>query len=282
VELFPRLSTGAPGEIIYEPLLLALHGGRVYLEAHRDVYKKSGNLLKAVREWVSEYGLESAVDWERAEKTVRNREGIARDITKGEFGNGKGGAVSFIDHKGQLAGPSFSRRELLRMGALAAAAAVLPRAVQAKIPDNERSLSFYNTHTGENLKTVYWVQGEYVPESLATIDRILRDHRTDDVKAIDTQLLDLLHDVGIRLESRQPIHVISGYRSPASNSFLHEQGRGVALKSLHLEAKAIDLRFPDRDLARVRGVSMALKRGGVGYYPGSNFVHLDVGRVRFW
>lgn len=287
-ELFLRLSIGTSVEIVYDPVLLALESDRIYLEVHRDVYNKNGNLLKTLQNWISGHGLGSVVDWEKMEEVIRNRDGLARDITKGKpkVPNGKGqGMGFFLNHEKGLPSLSFSRREFLGLGMLAAAAGILPRTVQAGIggvPEAERSLAFYNTHTGESLKAVYWVQGDYVAESLATIDRILRDHRTDEIKAIDVQLLDLLHTIGGSLETRQPIHVISGYRSPVTNSLLHERGRGVALHSLHLEGKAVDVRFPDRDLFRVRDLSISLKKGGVGYYPRSGFVHLDVGRVRFW
>ena len=288
-DLVPRVSVGTPGKMIYDPVLLArLGSGRIYLEVHRDVYKKNGNLLKTATNWISGHGLGSVVDWEKTDEVIRNKDGVARDITKGETKapNGRGqGMGFFLNHKKGFPSLSFSRREFLGLGMLATAAGILPRTAQARIGgvlEAERSLAFYNTHTGETLNAVYWVQGEYVTESLATIDQILRDHRTDEIKSIDIQLLDLLHALGRRLETRQPIHIISGYRSPETNSLLHESGRGVALHSLHLEGKAVDARFPDRDLSRVRKVSMSLKRGGVGYYPRSDFVHLDVGRLRFW
>jgi uncharacterized protein YcbK (DUF882 family) len=95
-------------------------------------------------------------------------------------------------------------------------------------------------------------------------------------------LLNLLHAIAGRLESREPFHIISGYRSPATNSLLHSLGKGVALGSLHLEGKAVDIRLPDRDLSLVRRAALAQQRGGVGYYPRSDFIHVDVGRVRAW
>ncbi len=146
----------------------------------------------------------------------------------------------------------------------------------------ERSLSFYNTHTAETLKTVYWAQGQYFPEALAEIDFILRDFRSGDVKPIAPRLLDLAHELRRTLNSSEPIQVISGYRSPATNAMLAAHGGGVASHSLHLLGEALDLRLPGRDLKEVHRAALALARGGVGYYPRSNFVHIDIGRVRRW
>ena len=146
----------------------------------------------------------------------------------------------------------------------------------------ERSLSFYNTHTEEELEVVYWARGKYRKKALADIDRILRDHRTGEVKAIDTRLLDLAHDLRERLGNQGPFHIISGYRSPKTNALLRAGGNGVATKSLHLQGKALDIRLPNTDLPVLHRVAVDLKGGGVGYYPGPNFVHIDVGQVRYW
>jgi len=146
----------------------------------------------------------------------------------------------------------------------------------------ERALAFYNTHTGESLKTVYWAQGDYFPEALNDIDFILRDFRSGDVKPIAPRLLDVAHELQRMLDSAAPIHIISGYRSPATNAALAARSGGVARHSLHLEGEALDLRLPGRELKDVHRAALALKRGGVGYYPRSNFVHVDIGRVRTW
>lgn len=174
---------------------------------------------------------------------------------------------------------SFSRRQFLRLGMLAAA---LPLPAFASRETAERRLGFLNLHTGEKLDLPYWIEGDYVPESLAEINRVLRDHRTGAVAAIDIQLLDLLDRVKAALGTAQPFQVISGYRSPASNSLLATNSSGVARRSLHMEGKAIDIRIPGVPLTDLRRAGLMLKGGGVGFYPGSNFVHLDVGRVRTW
>jgi uncharacterized protein YcbK (DUF882 family) len=144
-----------------------------------------------------------------------------------------------------------------------------------------RMLSFYNLHTGESLKTVYWEKGEYVPGALDEINYLLRDYRRDEVKPIDTSLLDLLVALRERMFTKENYEVISGYRSAATNAMLHAQSEGVSAHSLHMDGRAIDIRIPGRPLRLVREAAWSLQRGGVGYYPG-RFVHVDNGRVRWW
>jgi uncharacterized protein YcbK (DUF882 family) len=177
-----------------------------------------------------------------------------------------------------------NRRQFLKLGAVAAvAAAIFPVAVSARMRlPQERTLTFYNIHTGEQLKTAYWVEGRYTAGALEDINYLLRDYRTGEVKAIDPRLLDLLYAVKSRLGSVRPFHVVSGYRSPATNAMLAEKSSGVAKHSLHIEGKAIDVYLPDCDLKKLHRVALALGRGGVGYYPKSDFVHMDVGSVRSW
>jgi len=174
-----------------------------------------------------------------------------------------------------------SRRNVLKLGLLAVASP-LPAFAGKNLSAGERRLGFNNLHTGEQFDLPYWIEGDYVPESLAAINHLLRDHRTDQVAAIDTGLLDLLHRVNSALGASQPFQVISGYRSPASNQVLADNSSGVAKHSLHMEGKAIDIRIPGIQLADLRQAGLLLQGGGVGYYPDSNFVHLDVGRVRTW
>jgi uncharacterized protein YcbK (DUF882 family) len=179
------------------------------------------------------------------------------------------------------------RRQFLRAGtaALAAglAAAALPGTALAAIGRSRvRSVAFDNLHTGEHLKVDYWVNGRYMPDALGAVDRVLRDFRTGEVHAIDPKLLDLLDALRFRLDTPAPFQVISGYRSPKTNTMLHEASTGVAVHSLHVEGMAIDIRVPGRPLETLRAAALDLRRGGVGYYPRSDFVHVDVGRVRFW
>ena len=179
-----------------------------------------------------------------------------------------------------------SRRSFLKTGLLTATGLSLPVSSLARVADTiwpEKVLSFYNTHTGERLRrAVYWAEGNYIPDTLDQIDHLLRDHRNDTIQSIDPALIDLLHALSRQLGTTQPIHVISGFRSPSSNLLLRQQAQGVAKRSLHMSGKAIDIRIPACDLTRLRRAAMSQQRGGVGFYPDSDFVHLDTGRVRHW
>jgi uncharacterized protein YcbK (DUF882 family) len=184
-----------------------------------------------------------------------------------------------------LADCRLTRRRLLQWGAVAGAMSLCPRSALSSASGfqaPERALAFYNTHTGESLSTVYWVQGKYLPEALADVDYVLRDHRTDEVKSIDPQLLDLLHAIGHILKGYHPFYIISGYRSPATNAYLRFFDGGVAEHSLHMDGKAVDIRLPGCATINLRRVAVALRAGGVGYYRHSDFVHIDVGRIRYW
>ena len=147
-----------------------------------------------------------------------------------------------------------------------------------------RAVTFDNLHTGEKLSITYWEQGSYVPQALAEVNHVLRDFRTGDVHPIAPQLLDLLAVMHGRLETSALFSVISGYRSPATNAMLRGENEhtGVASKSLHMQGMAVDIRVSGHSLANLRDTALNLKVGGVGYYPTSDFVHVDVGRVRRW
>ncbi|MDX1484998.1 MAG: DUF882 domain-containing protein [Alphaproteobacteria bacterium] len=172
------------------------------------------------------------------------------------------------------------RRRFLGIGMAAAAGLVVP-AVPA-MAGAGRALSFRNLHTGERLTATYWSGGRYLSDGCRQIDRLLRDHRTGDVAPISVELLDLLHDLHRRLDAAAPFEVISGYRSPRTNSRLAAASSGVARRSLHMRGMAVDVRLPGCSLKRLRTTARAMKAGGVGFYPRSGFVHLDVGRVRYW
>ncbi|WP_333649995.1 DUF882 domain-containing protein [Candidatus Binatus sp.] len=177
-----------------------------------------------------------------------------------------------------------SRRGFLRIGAIAAAQLVVPAVAMARtaVQLRRRSLKFYALHTGESLTTTYWENGRYIPGELDRVNYLLRDFRANEVKPIDPALLDLLTRIQSRLSTAEPFQVISGYRSPVTNAMLHANSEGVAVHSLHLEGKAIDISVPGRSLEQLRGAALAQQVGGVGYYPRSGFVHVDTGRVRFW
>ena len=144
-------------------------------------------------------------------------------------------------------------------------------------------LRFFHTHTGEHLDIVYRVGETYLPAALDQLDHFLRDHRTGEIRHYDPRVFDLLHDLTAKVgEPDGEINVVCGYRTPWSNEFLRTHGHGVALHSLHMQAMAIDIRLPGVPTATLRDAALDMHRGGVGYYRASNFVHVDVGRVRRW
>ena len=176
------------------------------------------------------------------------------------------------------------RRGFLKLGAALAVTSMGSSLANAKTmqTSGERSLLLHNLHTGEILNTVYWAEGQYIPDALNEINHILRDHRTDESSQIDPLLVNLLHQIHTELDAKQPFQIISGYRSPTSNATLVATTAGVAKHSLHMDGKAIDIRLPGYDLRQLHQVAVAMRAGGVGYYPASDFVHIDVGRVRTW
>ncbi len=175
------------------------------------------------------------------------------------------------------------RTFLVAAGAWAATPSLAPPARASRSERASRQiLSFDNLHTGESLTIAYAENGAYRSEAMPRVARFLRDHRTGDVHLIDPTLLDLLHEVQRRAGSRAPYQVISGYRSPRTNARLRAEGRKVGLRSLHMQGMAIDVRLADVSTATLRDVAWELQRGGVGYYRQTDFVHLDVGRVRRW
>ena len=166
------------------------------------------------------------------------------------------------------------------IGAIAAPSGL--RATARASAGPPRSLELFALHTGERLETTYWADGEYLGPALQDINHLLRDHRANEIKAIDRNLLDLLERLHRLLDTREPFHIISGYRTAATNAMLNARSEGVARHSLHMEGMAADIRVPGRDLPTLRRAATSIHGGGVGYYARSNFVHVDVGRVRYW
>ncbi|XYJ10074.1 DUF882 domain-containing protein [Telluria sp. B2] len=175
------------------------------------------------------------------------------------------------------------RRSFLKGSVALVSAISLPAlAKTAQAAPGERTLRLYNTHTGETVRSVFWAEGQFIPDALQDINKVLRDHRNNQIAPIDPQLLVLLNEVSTKFGNNQLVHVISGYRSPESNAKLRANSTGVAKHSMHMDGKAIDIRLPGKDLAQLRKAAMAMRGGGVGYYPDSQFVHMDTGRVRYW
>jgi uncharacterized protein YcbK (DUF882 family) len=182
-----------------------------------------------------------------------------------------------------------NRRELIRFGLAAGVAGIASLPAQgwastaltaAPAAIRPRVLAVQNLHTGEKIEACYWENGKFVPDAL---NKVLRDHRSGDVHMMDTGLYDILTSVAGKLEKRPTFQIISGFRSPKTNAMLRKSGGGgVATHSLHMDGKAMDVRLPGTSLAELHRAALGLKKGGVGYYPVSNFVHVDTGRVRQW
>jgi len=188
-------------------------------------------------------------------------------------------------HSGRTTDSHLTRRRFLTLGALLAAGLVLPQNLLAvPLPDEtrEQRLKFFNTHTKERLEVCYRRDGQYKQDAIQAVNNILRDHRTNEVHPIDLRLLDLLHAIHTKAGQDSCLHIISGYRSPATNAELRRKSRRVASKSLHMLGYAVDIRIPGIRTSKVRKIAMGLGQGGVGFYPKSDFVHVDIGRVRVW
>ncbi len=178
--------------------------------------------------------------------------------------------------------PVVTRRQLIAGAAATLAFAMLPGSAVSSYGAPARSISLVNPYTGELVVTTYWEDGRYIPEALEEVGFILRDKHTAQVKEVDPELLDLLVDLRRTLRVKEPFQVVCGYRSPETNRNLRKVNKGAAKESLHMRGQAIDIRLKSRSAGEIRKAALALGRGGVGYYPGSNFVHVDTGKVRAW
>jgi uncharacterized protein YcbK (DUF882 family) len=183
-----------------------------------------------------------------------------------------------------MSGGSWTRRRctLLGLSALAGALVSAPARVSAAAPSSQRWIELKNLHTGEVLKATFDRDTGPDPETLAKLQHQLRDYRLNEEHAMDAALFGLLTDLAEATGHEARYVVISGYRSPRTNGKLHSEGHHVAEHSLHMEGRAIDVRLLGCDLETFRDAALKAGRGGVGYYPSSNFVHVDTGRVRTW
>ena len=146
-----------------------------------------------------------------------------------------------------------------------------------------RIISLYHHHTGEKVRVTYRIGNAYQRDALQTLNNFMRDFRTDDVIMLDSKLFDLLYDLNRWLgHPRGPIEILSAYRSPRTNAILRKTSRRVARNSLYMQGKAVDIRFPGTPVQRVHDFAVSLNRGGVGFYPRPDFVHVDTGEVRRW
>ncbi|MBN2759393.1 MAG: DUF882 domain-containing protein [Rhodobacteraceae bacterium] len=182
-------------------------------------------------------------------------------------------------------GTNVSRRALL--GAFAAtaisAAPFFPGVTAyARGSGDIRKLNFYSGRTGEKIDLIYWIDGKYIPESMAEINRFFRDWRNNKVHKIDPRTIDILAAAHNLLRVDEPYMLLSGYRSPETNAMLRARSKGVARNSLHMQGEAADVRLRSRSVAQIAQAAASCKAGGVGRYSGSNFVHMDCGVVRSW
>lgn len=210
-------------------------------------------------------------------------------------------------------GPVFGRRHFLGLGLLAAGIATSSAAVAQEDepvlepppgapagftplspvpltppPAGPRHLKFRHLHTEKNLEVVYWDEGRYVWDALQAVNEHLSDFRTKEIRPIDVRLLDILFTLQSLTGSKEPYRIVSAFRSPATNEMLQAQSAvtngttQVATRSQHMEGKAIDMRLNDVSLIGLRDAALTLQGGGVGYYPDSGFVHVDIGPIRTW
>ncbi|EPN8544361.1 MULTISPECIES: DUF882 domain-containing protein [Vibrio] len=178
---------------------------------------------------------------------------------------------------------NFSRRDFLKMTAGGVVlASALPSFSWASLPDEPRALAMNNLNTGEILETCYFDGKRYINDELQRLNEFCRDHRLNEVHPMDRRLFDQISQIQKLIGTEAEVIVISGYRSPATNASLRNGSSRVAKKSMHMEGKAIDFRLDGVKLSTVRDAALSLKAGGVGYYPSSNFIHIDTGAVRSW
>lgn len=178
-------------------------------------------------------------------------------------------------------GGGLSRRRLLGIGCGLAAGSLLP-AKGAFAYSDAKQLTFEHLHTGERLSATFWEAGRFDPDGLAALKHIMRDWRTGEMVEIDRRLYQVLHELRRQIGTDTPFQIISAYRSPKTNNALRQNSNGVAKKSLHMRGMAIDIRLPGYDTRALGDRARAMKAGGVGYYTGSGFIHLDTGRPRTW
>jgi uncharacterized protein YcbK (DUF882 family) len=193
--------------------------------------------------------------------------------------------MSFYKMPAVPPGDGLNRRKFLRIMMWAGLISCSSKSTFAAVNDlssEVKSLSLYNPRTKERFNGIYWRNGEYIADALDNLNYIMRDTRTDAVKQIDTDLLDLIYKVSLKLKTEGPFHVLSGYRSRKTNSLLLKNYKNTAKNSYHFKGKAVDIRLPGQRTSTMRRAVFELREGGIGYYPRQGFVHIDVGPIRYW
>lgn len=181
--------------------------------------------------------------------------------------------------------PVVHRRDVLKIGAIGALAATmpfLPRPSFAVSGNDAWRLNFRQAHTGQTFSGVYRVGDKYLPDAFDRLNYVLRDFRTGDIFPMDPRVLDILNIIQSKTGSDKPFEILSGYRSPKTNAMLRKASTGVARNSFHMYGQALDIRLPGFSTRRLREIARSLRAGGVGFYPNSDFVHIDTGKVRTW
>lgn len=145
-----------------------------------------------------------------------------------------------------------------------------------------RRVRMYSGRTGESINTIYWIEGDYIPEALKEISHFMRDWRTGEAIAIDPRNVDIMAAAHRLMDVQEPYMMLSGYRAPQTNAMLRSKSRGVARNSLHMVGQAADLRLKSRSVGQMAKAATACASGGVGKYSRSNFVHMDCGPIRTW
>ncbi len=177
-----------------------------------------------------------------------------------------------------------NRRHFLRQAACLGVAGLtgLPAGRAMASAGEDKTLRLYNIHTGEYLTTTFWAEGQYQDAEVQMLDALLRDHRANQAMAMQRELYEKMYYLQQLFNSREPLYIVSGYRAPATNSGLRQVSDGVAENSLHMQGKAVDLRIPGVSHRHLHQAALAMRSGGVGYYPKSGYIHIDTGRVRSW
>lgn len=179
-----------------------------------------------------------------------------------------------------------NRRTFLQRSALfSAGLAAFHNSVAQATPNyfaGERSLNLYNIHTGESINTLFSIDGQYVSEGIQSLDLLLRDHRANEAIAMQHELYEKMHYLQQLFSTNKPLYVISGYRCPNSNAAMRHLSHNVAENSLHTQGRAVDIRIPGVSHRDLHKAALAMRSGGVGYYPKDGFIHIDTGRVRQW
>ena len=196
-------------------------------------------------------------------------------------------SIAILDKNKTVDKTIMNRRKFLKSSIAAAAGALIVPAIAAKPAfaaghKGAHMVAIHNAHTGDSFTGVYRVGDKFLPDSFERINYVLRDFRTGDIFPIDPDLVDLVYAIRQETGRNDYIEILSGYRSPKTNAMLRRTSTGVAKKSFHMSGKAIDIRMPGYSTRNLRKIAVSMKKGGVGYYKSSNFLHVDTGNFRVW